>query len=151
MAVAHRLTSKNTFLGIEFRFFPVATVITELSGGFPKKDTLQKPIQISEPQCAPHSKLRVRFVYLSKGQLKQDTQRMSVMFKGGGSCARQAKNCTQTPGEHSVIQELQIFLMFYLVQTRFSHLDDDQTELTLQQEQEALTDARVRVSCLGNI
>lgn len=29
-----------TFLGIASRFFPVATVMTELSGGFPKSDTL---------------------------------------------------------------------------------------------------------------
>lgn len=91
-------------------------------------------------------------MYLSKGQLKQDTQRMSVVFKGGGSCARQAKNCTQTPGElHSVIQDSNLLNVFILFRHLLSHLDDDQTELTLQQKEEALTDARGRVSCLGKI
>lgn len=35
-------------------------------------------------------------VNLSSGQLKQDNHRMSVVFMGGGSWARQAKNCKQT-------------------------------------------------------
>lgn len=31
-----------TFLGIASKFFPVATLMTELSGGFPSRETLWK-------------------------------------------------------------------------------------------------------------
>lgn len=34
------VTRDPTFLGIASRFFPVATLMTELSGGFPRRETL---------------------------------------------------------------------------------------------------------------
>lgn len=34
------MTRDPTFLGIASRFFPVATLMTELSGGFPRRETL---------------------------------------------------------------------------------------------------------------
>lgn len=73
---------------MESKFFPVATVMTELSGGFPRSDTLPKHYRHSN-----RAKLQRihRFTacgvgaYLNNGQLKQDIHRMSVVFMGGGS------------------------------------------------------------------
>lgn len=84
-----------TFLGIASRFFPVATVMTELSGGFPKSDTLstqhERTVSVTH-RAQTHSAILEYFnvceyvcPYLSSGQLKQDSQRMSVVFIGGGS------------------------------------------------------------------
>lgn len=68
--------------------------MTELSGGFPKSDTLstqhKQTISSVQHRAQYHSVTLERFnlcvcVYLSSGQLKQESHRMSVVFMGGGS------------------------------------------------------------------
>lgn len=75
---------------------------------------------------------------------------MSVVFIGGGSCARQAKNCIQkTRLINTIVNAAKKAQMSK--SNLFSHLDDDQTELTLQQEEEALPNAVGCVPCLEHI